>query len=127
MRGAGLAAYRQTIEVTTSGRDLEAAVLTKAAHLLRNCQAHWGEAGCDTRLNEALRYNQKIWTVFQAELVRDDNPLPLELRENILSLSIFVDRRIIDVMAQPDPEKLNILIDINLNLAAGLRANPTSQ
>jgi len=46
------------------------------------------------------------------------------MRNNLLTLSVFVDKRIIDVMANPVPEKLKILIDINLNLAAGLRGSP---
>jgi flagellar protein FlaF len=56
--------------------------------------------------------------------VKDENPLPVEIRNNILTLSLFVDKRIIDVMANPEPEKLKIVIDINLNLAAGLRGSP---
>lgn len=127
MPGAGLSAYKQTIEATISGRDLEAAVLTKAALLLRDCQAHWDEKDHFGRLAEALRFNQKIWTIFQAELAREDNPLPIRLRENILSLSLFIDKRIIDIMANPEPEKLEMLIDINLNLATGLRARPGAQ
>ncbi len=41
-----------------------------------------------------------------------------------MTLSIFIDNRIIQIMAHPAPEKLRILIDINLNLAAGLRVIP---
>jgi len=63
-----------------------------------------------------------VWSIFQSELTRKDNPLPRQLKENILSLSLFIDKRILEVMAYPAPEKLKILIDINLNLAAGLRS-----
>jgi len=38
---------------------------------------------------------------------------------------IFVDRRIFEVMAYPSSEKLDILININRNLAAGLRGEQT--
>lgn len=124
MPGAGLSAYKQTIETTLSGRDLEAAIFTKAARVLKDCLAHWDEKDHVRRLGEALTFNQRIWTIFQDELAREDNPLPIEIRQNILSLSVFVDKRIIDIMAHPDPEKLGILIDINQNLAAGLRARP---
>jgi flagellar biosynthesis activator protein FlaF len=65
-----------------------------------------------------------VWSILQGELVKDDNPLPLEIRNNLLTLSVFVDKRIIQVMASPEPDKLNLLIDINLNLAAGLRGSP---
>ena len=121
----GLNAYRQTIKTTISGRDLEASILTKAALLLKECQEHWDEEGHFRQLDEALRFNQRIWTIFQDELVKDDNPMPKEIRENILSLSVFIDNRLIQVMAHPEPEKLKMIIDINLNLAAGLRGSPT--
>jgi flagellar protein FlaF len=72
-------------------------------------------------LDEALRYNQQIWSIFQGELLKEDNPLPRQLREDILSLSVFIDKRIFEVMNSPDPEKLNVIVNINLNIAAGLR------
>jgi flagellar protein FlaF len=124
MPGPGLNAYKQTIKATVSGRDLEASVLTKAAHLLKDCQKRWDEEGNFKRLDEALTFNQKIWTIFQDELAREDNPLPKELRANILNLSLFIDKRIVEIMNKPIPDKLDIIININLNLAAGLRGSP---
>ena len=124
MPGPGLNAYKQTMNSTLSGRDLEASVLTKAAHMLKGCKERWDEEGHFRRLDEALVFNQRIWTIFQDELVKDDNPLPGPLRGDILRLSLFIDKRIIEVMGDPKPEKLDILININLNLAAGLRGSP---
>ncbi len=108
-----------------SGREIEAAALTRCAILLKECQHHWNEPNRDAMLDEALRINQMVWSILQSELVRDDNPLPVEIRQNILTLSVFIDNRIIQVMAHPEPEKLKIIIDINLNLAAGLRGSGT--
>ncbi len=124
MLGQGLNAYKQTIKATISGRELEAAVLTKAARLLKDCEECWGDESHDRRLDEALKFNRKIWTIFQDQLARDDNPLPVEIRKNILQLSLFMDNRAIEVMAYPEQDKLKIMIDINLNLAAGLRGSP---
>jgi len=79
-------------------------------------------------LHEALSYNQRIWSWIQGELLDDNNPLPKSIKENILSLSVLIDKRIFNIMAYPAPEKLKIIIDINLNLAAGLReAAPIGQ
>jgi flagellar protein FlaF len=75
-------------------------------------------------LDAALRHNQKIWSLFQSELEQEDNLLPQKLRIDILRLAAFIDKRIFEVMAYPSPEKLSILININQNLAAGLRGNP---
>jgi flagellar protein FlaF len=72
-------------------------------------------------LDEALKYNQRIWTIFQAELGREDNPLPDHIKLDLLRLSSFIDKRIFEAMGSPAPEKLNILIKINENIAAGLR------
>jgi len=47
--------------------------------------------------------------------------LPWNVRQDILNLSLFVDKRIFEIMAFPAPEKLTALIKINRNLAAGLR------
>lgn len=106
-----------------TGREIEAAALTRCAHLLADCQKHWNAPDRDAALDEALVANQRVWTILQSELVRDDNPLPIEIRQNILTLSVFIDNRIMQIMAYPEPEKLQIIIDINLNLAAGLRGS----
>lgn len=118
-----LEAYRTVQKTTMSGREIEAAVLTKAAILLKDCQNKWNDDNRNAKLDEALKYNQKIWSIFQSELANDDNPLPKDIRNNILSLSAFIDKRIFEVMAFPSSEKLDIIININLNLAAGLRGS----
>lgn len=116
--------YKKAQMDTLTGRELEAAVLTKAAILLKDCRDNWNVPDRDSRLEEALRYNQLIWSLFQGELSMPDNPLPKKLREDILNLSVFIDKRILDILAFPAPEKLSFIIDANLNLAAGLRGSP---
>lgn len=116
--------YKNAQKAGMSGRETEASVLMKAAMMLKICQENWDSADRDARLDEALRFNQLIWSVFQSELVKEDNPLPKKLREDILSLGLFIDKRIFDVMAYPASEKLDVIVNISLNLAAGLRAKP---
>ena len=117
-------AYKQVDKATISGRETEARVLTEAALKLKKCQDKWETAEREQNLDEALRYNQKIWSLFQSELEKEDNPLPQKLRIDILRLAAFIDKRIFEVMAYPSPEKLTIIININQNIAAGLRGNP---
>ena len=119
-----LEAYRTVQNLNVSGREIEAGALTRCALLLSDCRKNWDTPDREEKLADALRTNQKVWSIFQAELTREDNPLPVKLKEDILSLSLFIDKRILEVMAYPAPEKLKILIDINLNLAAGLRCKP---
>ena len=122
-----LEAYKTSQKSVMTGREIEAAALTRCAILLSDCQKNWDDPNRGNNLSEALRINQRVWSILQAELVQEDNPLPQQLKENILSLSVFIDKRIIQVMAHPAPEKLQILIDINENLAAGLRSKPTME
>jgi flagellar protein FlaF len=104
-----------------SGRELEASVLTRAGLMLQQVQENWNTADQHEKLLEAIKFNQKVWSYFQAELSDSDNPLPKNLKEDILNLSYFVSKRLTEVMATPDKDKLNIVVDINFNIAAGLR------
>ena len=124
MRANQLEAYRDVEKTTMSGREIEAYALSQGANKLQYCQNNWNALERNDLLDEALKFNQSVWSIFQAELAKEDNPLPKQLRENILSLSLFIDKRIFDIMAYPAPEKLTAIIDINLNLAAGLRGSP---
>ena len=117
-------AYKKVERETLSGSEVEAAVLIKAANKLQNCQSNWDEAGSEAKLDESLKFNQLVWSIFQSELSAEDNPLPKELRLNLLRLSSFIDGRSLDTLAYPASEKLTILININRNIAAGLREHP---
>ncbi|MBT1072712.1 flagellar biosynthesis regulator FlaF [Pelotalea chapellei] len=117
-------AYINMQKESLSGRELEASVLSRAGIMLKQVQENWAESDRDQKLLEAVKFNQKVWSFFQAELSDPENPLPKKLREDILNLSIFIDKRLFEIMAYPDPEKLSIVIDIDFNIAAGLRTNP---
>jgi len=117
-------AYTEIQKESLSGRELEASVLSRAGLMLKSVKENWGSPDRDQKLLEAIKFNQKVWSFFQAELSDPENPLPKKLREDILNLSLFIDKRLFEVMAFPDPEKLAIVIDINFNIAAGLRTNP---
>ena len=119
-----LETYRQIQKTTMSGGELEAEILTKASLLLKECRDNWDDIDRSEKLVRALKYNQMIWSIFQGELAKPENPLPKKFREDILSLSFFIDKRIFDIMSYPEQKKLDIIIDINLNLAAGLRSSP---
>lgn len=117
-------AYSSMQKDNLSGRELEASVLSRAGVMLKQVQDNWDAPDMNQKLTEAIKFNQKVWSFFQAELSDPENPLPKNIREDILNLSIFIDKRLFEVMAFPDREKLSIVIDINFNLAAGLRTTP---
>ena len=60
-------------------------------------------------------------------IVDKENQLPPQIKANILSLSIFVDRQTIKALAETKKEHVDVLIGINKNLAEGLmiRADQT--
>jgi flagellar protein FlaF len=126
MFGNARRAYEAGTKMTTSSRELEAAALFKAARLLEQCRQDWDAADRESRLAEALRYNLRLWTLFQAGLAEPDPGMPDDLRANLLRLSAFVDRRTFELMAHPEASRLNSLIEINRNIALGLSPAPTA-
>jgi flagellar biosynthesis activator protein FlaF len=120
MFGDARSSYDQAAKAVDSNRRLESTALSKAARLLEECRAGWNEPGHARRLSDALRTNQRLWSFFQGELAEPSNPLPDDVKVNLVRLSIYVDQRTFEVMADPAPDRLQVLIDINRHLATGL-------
>jgi flagellar biosynthesis activator protein FlaF len=120
MSSPALNSYASAERATSSGRQLEASALFRVARGLQTAQEQWGSPGHQEKLDHALKQNQKLWTFFQSELSMPDNQLPADLKASLLQLVAFIDRRTFDIMAFPAAEKLNVLISINRNIAAGL-------
>lgn len=78
-------------------------------------------------LRDALILNQRLWTIFQADLMAEACPLPPGLRKNLLELSMFVDGETLERLADLDGEKVQVLIEINSNLAEGLQESPEAE
>src|SRR5271165_1337267 len=112
------AAYARVAEEISSPRELEARALLTAARRLKDIQANWNPQHAD--LIPALRFNRRLWTIFLAAAVEEDCPHPKDLRQNIASIGVFVLDRTLQVELHPAQEMLDALIDINLNIAAGL-------
>lgn len=115
----GASAYARVSQTALTPREAEAAVLIKAAGRLQVIQADWENQR--SALNEALNFNQKVWTLIGGAATAPESPLPDSLKSSIAQLSAFVFKRIIDTMIEPKAEKLTALININHQLAAGLR------
>ena len=49
-----------------------------------------------------------------------DDARPKDLRNNIYNLANFIFKREIDILAKPEAKKLDILVSINRDIAAGL-------
>lgn len=111
-------AYARTSHTTSSPREIEAQALLKAARQLRDVQDNW--TGPDKNLHNALLFNRQLWSIFMSAAANQENPQPVEVRQNIANIGVFVMNQTVEMQMNPDPSKLKSLIDINCNLAAGL-------
>src|SRR3984893_10255421 len=111
-------AYAHTSQTTAPAREIEAQALLQAAKHLQHVQANW--TGPDKNMHQALLFNRRLWSIFMSAAETNDNPQPLEVRQNIANIGVFVMKQTVDMQMNPDPAKLKSLIDINCNLAAGL-------
>lgn len=114
-------AYARTAQQTLQGRALEAHVLLKAAARLQGIRDSWPTR--ENELSDALLANRKIWTVFVSAMTQSDCQLPNLVRSNIVNLGMFVFNRTLEMSGNARPEQLTALIEINRNLAAGLRGD----
>jgi len=114
-------AYQTVAKRTGNPRDLEANLLSKSASNLQRIREDWTLA--DAELAGALKFNRKLWNVFLSSATRDENPLPASIRQNIANLGLFVLNHTIKLEAKPEASRLDVLININREVAAGLRAN----
>ena len=121
MQHQAASAYSQVARQTSSPRDLEANLLSKSAANRQRLRDDWDNSP-RTELASALLFNRRLWTVFMTSVTRADSPLPVDLRQNIANLGIFIMKHSLALQAEPVPQKLDVLININRQLAAGLRA-----
>ncbi len=115
-------AYQQAAKQTSSQSELEAHLLSKSARDLQNIQSNWESSKTD--LDRVLTYNRKLWTIFLEAVTRQDSPLPREIRQNVANLGIFIMNETLRIQSAPAPEKLEVLININRQIALGLLDNP---
>jgi len=94
----------------------EAWALTTAARRLAEAQ----RSGDTATMLGAVRLNWRLWTIFQANLSGPECGVPDEIRGNLLSLANFIDKRSVALLIDADPQKLEVLININRQIASGL-------
>lgn len=115
----GVQAYGAVAKQIADPRNLEADLLLKAAARLQAVRDGWEASR--PNLSDALLYNRKLWTVLLTSATNHDHPLPEGLKKNVASLGIFVLNKTLSLSVDPKPEQLGTLININRELAAGLR------
>jgi len=109
--------YSQQQHNNEDSRVSEARALLRCAAVMEEAQAE-GISYLD--YCDAIRHNQKLWTLFQSTLLEQDNKLPNHLKDVLKNLSIYIDRRSLRAIGTQNPASLNVLININKEIAAGL-------
>jgi flagellar protein FlaF len=122
MTNQAVQAYQQVASKTIPQRDLEASLLSAAAAHFERIRNDW--ASLASELPSALKFNRKLWTIFVTSVTDKESQLPLQVRENVANLGIFVLSQTAELQVAPSPEKLDPLVRINRHLAAGLRGSP---
>ena len=101
----------------TDKREMDAAAFSQAAYVLDKAKQNLTDKELCER---ALKYNQLLWTIIQADVGENDNTLPEEVKANLMSLSLFVDRQTTKGLSDANEELFDSLISINLNISEGL-------
>lgn len=113
--------YKTTDMQVISQSDLEAKTLIKSASKLNAIKSNIS-AFKQSDIIDTLENNRKLWTVLSSELADADHPLPHDVRQNIANLAYFIFKHTVKLIAQTEikASDLNILIEINMNVAKGL-------
>lgn len=119
MHYQSVAAYQTASKTASDPREMESGLLLKAAARLNVIREKWDDMQGD--LEDALLFNRKLWTIFVTSVTQKDNPLPVEIKQNIANLGIFVFNQTIQIQAEPSAERLDVLVSINKEIAMGLR------
>ncbi|MCB1531645.1 MAG: flagellar FlaF family protein [Alphaproteobacteria bacterium] len=105
-------------------RELEGRILLKAAKLIKDLQDDWENVNSEI-LESTLLYNRQVWMIFyDTALENPEGDRPSELRSNIINLANFIFKREVEIIAKPEKQKLDVLVNINREIAAGLMSKP---
>ncbi len=98
-------------------RGVEYAAFANATRQLKSVET--ADRSRFVEVAHAVNDNSRLWGVLAADLMNDDNALPVPLRAQLLSLAQFVRKHSLIVLA--GKASVEPLIDINTSIMRGLR------
>lgn len=113
-----LGTYKQNEVAGMAEVEMEISALIKASSLLNQIKENWEEKRKE--LSIALEKNRRLWTFLASAMKEEDCQQPVAVKQNILNLANYIFKRTNEVLLHPAPEKLEILININMQIANGL-------
>ena len=100
----------------------EAAQLDSIAAQLMAVQRHWSDPDRTAHLATALAASRTVWGDIQRSLAEGALALPLEVRHNLLILSVYADCKISACEGKnPNADMLGSLISLTRTLAGSLK------
>jgi flagellar protein FlaF len=112
-----LKAYQTARERAESPRETEYRLF---GEVTRSLMAAAEDGAMDTQARvAALDWNRRLWTTLASDCSRADNALPVGVRAQIISLSLWVSRHTSAVIRQE--ESFQPLIEVNRSIMEGLR------
>ena len=111
-----LKAYQTAAQRAETPRDTEYRLFGQVTRALMEA-ANADAADIKTRI-EALDWNRRVWSTLAADCATPENNLPVEVRAQIISLSLWVSRHTSAVMRRE--ETIEPLIDVNKIIMQGL-------
>ena len=112
-----LQAYQQAAQRAETPRDIEYRLFGQVTRALMDAaEADPGQIGARM---DALDWNRRLWSVLAADCSNPSNQLPVQLRANIISLSLWVNRHTSAIMR--NEAEFGPLIDVNKLMMQGLQ------
>lgn len=93
--------------------------MLKAASKLQWLKENWEPT--IAAMEDPLTHNRQVWTIFLDAATDPQSPMPPQMRSNMIGLCRFVINQCMRMLFEPDPKKLDLMIEINQHIAAGLR------
>jgi len=110
-------AYQQAAARAESPRDIEYRLFGQVTRaLMAASEAAASDIGARM---DALDWNRRLWSVLAADCASPGNQLPAQLRANIISLSLWVNRHTSAIMR--NEANFGPLIDVNKTMMQGLQ------
>ncbi|MDE1900404.1 MAG: flagellar biosynthesis regulator FlaF [Alphaproteobacteria bacterium] len=128
MSGDKVNVYHQnqktTLGTTGNSRDTDSRALAACARRLEeardNLAANLKSKDALKEYGDAIRHNQRLWTIFQVAVADPQNPLPHDLKLTLLNLGRYVDKTSFRATGKYEPGLIDSLIEINRIIASGL-------
>lgn len=126
MSKQALKAYENAQKTAIQLKELERIAIARTTNKMTNARDKFTQdkKGYDKYAN-ALKFNQKLWTLIQSNIVDNPTSGTASLRKKMLEISLFIDKQTLVALRNPNPKNLTPLIEINKSISGGLHGQKT--